>query len=58
MSASSTVAESSTAAEAVMNFLNPWSMGILVWFGGWLVARLGVGFWDHLVIMLVKVMSE
>ena len=38
----------------LMRYLNPWELPAWAWWSAWAITRAGVGFWDHLVIMLVK----
>mmetsp|Transcript_20192 Transcript_20192/g.52793 ORF Transcript_20192/g.52793 Transcript_20192/m.52793 type:complete len:335 (+) Transcript_20192:158-1162(+) len=38
----------------LMRYMNPWTLPAWAWWSAWAVTRAGVGFWDHLVIMLVK----
>ena len=41
----------------LMRYMNPWTLPAWAWWSAWAVTRAGVGFWDHLVIMLVKMSS-
>jgi len=39
---------------ALQRFVNPWELDVVFYLAGWLVTRVGIGFWDNLVIGLVK----